>query len=71
MKSTTVSWSFNPFRALYTPRSRVSQSPDAHSPRDALLTILHGLLTNPDQLDGVRAGGKWRAALRGRGALST
>ncbi len=33
-----------------------------NEPRDALLTILYGLLTNPDQLDGVRADGKWRAA---------
>ena len=24
--------------------------------------ILYGLLTNPDQLDAVRAGGKWRSA---------
>jgi hypothetical protein len=42
-------------------------------PRDALLTVLHGLLTKPDQLEAVRAGDKghsafeegWRA---GRGA---
>lgn len=33
-----------------------------NEPRDALLTILYGLLTNPDQLDSVRADGKWRAA---------
>jgi cytochrome P450 len=33
-----------------------------NEPRDALLTILYGLLTNPDQLDAVRADGKWRAA---------
>jgi cytochrome P450 family 104 len=33
-----------------------------NEPRDALLTILYGLLTNPDQLDAVRAGGKWRSA---------
>src|SRR5207237_10890835 len=33
-----------------------------NEPRDALLTILYGLLTNPDQLDGVPADGKWRAA---------
>src|SRR2546429_8371009 len=33
-----------------------------NEPRDALLTILYGLLANPDQLDGVRADGKWRAA---------
>ena len=36
-----------------------------NEPRDALLTILYGLLTNPDQLDDVRAGGKWRAAFEG------
>jgi len=33
-----------------------------NEPRDALLTILYGLLTNPDQLAGMRADGKWRAA---------
>src|SRR5262249_32274745 len=33
-----------------------------NEPRDALLTILYGLLTNPDQLEAVRAGGKWRSA---------
>ena len=33
-----------------------------NEPRDALLTILYGLLTNPDQLEAVRARGKWRAA---------
>ena len=33
-----------------------------NEPGDALLTILFGLLTNPDQLDAVRAGGKWRSA---------
>jgi cytochrome P450 len=33
-----------------------------NEPRDALLTILYGLLTNPDQLGAVRAGGKWRSA---------
>ena len=33
-----------------------------NEPRDALLTILYGLLTNPDQLDAVRAGSKWRSA---------
>jgi cytochrome P450 len=33
-----------------------------NEPRDALLTIIYGLLTNPDQLEAVRAGGKWRAA---------
>jgi cytochrome P450 len=33
-----------------------------NEPRDALLTILYGLLTNPDQLEAVRADGKWRAA---------
>jgi cytochrome P450 len=33
-----------------------------NEPRDALLTILYGLLTNPDQLKTVRAGEKWRAA---------
>src|SRR5258708_22243943 len=33
-----------------------------NEPRDALLTILYGLLTNPDQLDAVRAGDKWRSA---------
>jgi hypothetical protein len=31
-------------------------------PRDALLTVLYGLLANPDQLYAVRAGGKWRSA---------
>jgi cytochrome P450 len=33
-----------------------------NEPRDALLTILYGLLTNPDQLEVVKAQGKWRAA---------
>ena len=33
-----------------------------NEPRDALLTILYGLLTNPDQLEAVRAGDKWRGA---------
>ena len=33
-----------------------------NEPRDALLTILYGLLTNPDQLEVVQAQGKWRAA---------
>src|SRR4051794_41930248 len=33
-----------------------------NEPRDALLTILYGLFTNPDQLEAVRAGNKWRAA---------
>jgi cytochrome P450 family 104 len=33
-----------------------------NEPRDALLTIIYGLLTNPDQLDAVRAGAKWRSA---------
>ena len=33
-----------------------------NEPRDALLTVLYGLLTHPDQLDAVRAGDKWRAA---------
>ena len=33
-----------------------------NEPRDAPLTILYGLLTNPDQLDAVRAGDKWRSA---------
>ncbi|MDO9295945.1 cytochrome P450 [Bradyrhizobium sp.] len=33
-----------------------------NEPRDALLTILYGLLTHPDQLGAVRAAGKWRSA---------
>jgi cytochrome P450 len=33
-----------------------------NEPRDALLTIHYGLLTNPDQCEAVRAGAKWRAA---------
>jgi cytochrome P450 family 104 len=33
-----------------------------NEPRDALLTILYGLLTNPDQLEVVKRQGKWRAA---------
>ena len=33
-----------------------------NEPRDALLTILYGLLNNPDQLEVVKAKGKWRAA---------
>ena len=33
-----------------------------NEPRDALLTIIFGLLTNPDQLEAVRAGNKWTDA---------
>ncbi|WP_316187048.1 MULTISPECIES: cytochrome P450 [unclassified Bradyrhizobium] len=33
-----------------------------NEPRDALLTILYGLLTNPEQLAAVRAQDKWRSA---------
>jgi cytochrome P450 len=33
-----------------------------NEPRDALLTVLYGLLTHPDQLEAVRAAGKWRSA---------
>lgn len=33
-----------------------------NEPRDALLTILYGLLTNPDQLEAVREQDTWRAA---------
>lgn len=33
-----------------------------NEPRDALLTILYGLLTNADQLAAVREGDKWRSA---------
>jgi len=33
-----------------------------NEPRDALLTILYGLLTNLDQLEVVKRQGKWRAA---------
>ncbi|MGX4807217.1 cytochrome P450 [Bradyrhizobium guangdongense] len=33
-----------------------------NEPRDALLTILYGLLTNPDQLEAVREGDQWRSA---------
>src|SRR5665213_2971385 len=33
-----------------------------NEPRDALLTILYGLLTHPEQCDAVRAGDKWRSA---------
>lgn len=33
-----------------------------NEPRDALLTILFGLLTNPDQLEEVRAKALWRSA---------
>ena len=33
-----------------------------NEPRDALLTILYGLLTHPDQLEAVRAAGNWRSA---------
>jgi cytochrome P450 family 104 len=33
-----------------------------NEPRDALLTILYGLLTNPDQLEEVRSTGNWSAA---------
>src|SRR5256885_2615793 len=36
-----------------------------NEPRDALLTILYGPFTNPDQLPAVRAGGKMRAPLEG------
>ena len=33
-----------------------------NEPRDALLTVLFGLLSHRDQLDAVRAGEKWRTA---------
>lgn len=33
-----------------------------NEPRDALLTVLYGLLTNPDQLDEVKRSGNWGAA---------
>lgn len=33
-----------------------------NEPRDALLTILYGLLTNPDQLEVVKSENKWAAA---------
>jgi cytochrome P450 len=33
-----------------------------NEPRDAILTVLYGLLTHPDQLEAVRTGSKWRAA---------
>ncbi|HMN70945.1 MAG TPA: cytochrome P450 [Rhodoblastus sp.] len=33
-----------------------------NEPRDALLTIIYGLLTNPDQVEAVRAGDKWTDA---------
>src|SRR2546421_1879275 len=33
-----------------------------NEPRDALLTIIYGLLTHPDQLQAVREGSKCRAA---------
>lgn len=33
-----------------------------NEPRDALLTILYGLLTNPDQLEACKAEGLWNAA---------
>lgn len=33
-----------------------------NEPRDALLTALFGLLSNPDQLEAVKAGDKWRGA---------
>src|SRR3569832_1917972 len=33
-----------------------------NEPRDALLTILYGLLTNPEQLAAVREQNKWRSA---------
>jgi cytochrome P450 family 104 len=33
-----------------------------NEPRDALLTIIYGLLTNPDQLEAISADGKWRSA---------
>jgi cytochrome P450 len=41
---------------------RIAIGGGINEPRDALLTILYGLLTNPDQLNAVRAGGKWRSA---------
>ena len=41
---------------------KISIGGGINQPRDALLTILYGLLTHPDQLEAVRAGGKWRAA---------
>lgn len=33
-----------------------------NEPRDALLTIIYGLLTNPDQLEEIKASGNWSAA---------
>jgi len=33
-----------------------------NEPRDALLTILYGLLTNPDQLDALKSSGDWGSA---------
>ncbi|CUH80503.1 cytochrome P450 [Tropicibacter naphthalenivorans] len=33
-----------------------------NEPRDAALTILYGLLTNPDQLEEIKASGNWSAA---------
>ena len=33
-----------------------------NEPRDALLTVLYGLLTNPDQLEAIKASGDWSAA---------
>lgn len=33
-----------------------------NEPRDALLTVIYGLLTNPDQLEEIRASGNWSAA---------
>ena len=33
-----------------------------NEPRDALLTVLYGLLTNPDQLDEIKRSGNWGAA---------
>src|ERR1700738_5275419 len=47
------------------PDDRQCKDRDRWRPQRAarpLLTILYGLLTNPDQLDAVRAGGKWRSA---------
>lgn len=35
-----------------------------NEPRDALLTILYGLLTNPDQLDFVRQSANWELAFQ-------
>lgn len=33
-----------------------------NEPRDALMTVIYGLLTNPDQLEQVRAGNDWARA---------